>query len=84
VEIAALEIATMSKTTTKTPPPSRRILTRAEAAEYLAVSQATLSRWAAERRGPAFIKLADGDGGAVRYAVDALDDFIATRTKSPK
>lgn len=74
----------MPKTMTKTPPPGRRVLTRAEAAEYLAVSQATLSRWAAERRGPAFIKLADGDGGAVRYAVDALEEFITSRTKSPK
>ena len=62
----------------------RRILTRAQAAEYLAVSQATLSRWAAERRGPAFIKLADGDGGAVRYSIDALEEFIEARTKQPK
>jgi len=71
-------------TTTKTAALPRRLLTRGEAAEYLGVSQGTLSRWAAERRGPAFIKLADGDGGAVRYAVDALEEFLAARTRSPK
>jgi excisionase family DNA binding protein len=60
------------------------MLTRAEAAEYLSVSPGTLSRWAAERRGPPFVKLVDGEAGSVRYPVDLLDDFLASRIKAPK
>lgn len=62
----------------------RRLLTRAEAAELLAVSTATLSRWAAERQGPAFVKLGSSDKASVRYPADELDAFITARTKHPK
>lgn len=62
----------------------RRLLTRAEAAELLAVSTNTLSRWAAERQGPAFVKLGPSDKASVRYPADELDAFIAARTKHPK
>jgi predicted DNA-binding transcriptional regulator AlpA len=65
-------------------PTARRMLTRREAAEYLGVSPATMSRWAAERGGPSFVKLSDSDNGTVRYPSDALDDFLAARTKHPK
>jgi len=63
---------------------SRRLLTRSEAAELLAVSPGTLSRWAAERMGPPFVKLSPSDKGSVRYPADELDEFIAARTKHPK
>jgi len=69
---------------TITAPIERRLLTRAEAARFLAVSQATMSRWAADRTGPAFIKLHDGDAGSVRYPSDLLDAFIESRIKQPK
>ena len=62
----------------------RRLLTRLQTAEYLGVSQATLSRWAADRTGPPFIKLHDGDAGAVRYPSDLLDEYIESRIKQPK
>jgi predicted DNA-binding transcriptional regulator AlpA len=62
----------------------RRMLTRREAAEELGVSQATLSRWAAERVGPAFVKYDDSRTGAVRYPREELDAYIASRLKSPK
>ena len=86
----------MGKAKEATPPrqarstgPGRRFITRAEAAVYLGVSQATLSRWAADRTGPPFVKLHDSKGdtvnnGSVRYALDALDDYLAARTKHPK
>jgi predicted DNA-binding transcriptional regulator AlpA len=64
-------------------PASRRMLTRQEAAEYLSISCASLSRWAADRSGPPFVKLGDGSTAAVRYPSDLLDDYIASRTKSP-
>ena len=64
----------------------RRLLTRLQTAEYLGVSQATLSRWAADRSGPPFIKLHDGKdgGGTVRYPSDLLDEYIESRIKQPK
>ena len=62
----------------------RRLLTRLQTAEYLGVSQATLSRWAADRTGPPFIKLHDGEAGAVRYPSDLLDEYIEARIKQPK
>lgn len=81
----------MGKAKEATPPrqsrsttPGRRFITRAEAAAYLGVSQATLSRWAADRTGPPFVKLCDSDNGSVRYGLDAIEDFMAARTKHPK
>ena len=62
----------------------RRLLTRLQTAEYLGVSQATLSRWASDRSGPPFIKLHDGEAGAVRYPSDLLDEYIESRIKQPK
>lgn len=62
----------------------RRLLTRSEAAEILAVSLGTLSRWAAERIGPPFVKLGAGDKASVRYPADELEDFIASRIRHPK
>ena len=62
----------------------RELWTRAQAAEYLGVSQATLSRWAAERSGPAFIKLHEGEAGSVRYPSDLLAAFLESRIKQPK
>ena len=62
----------------------RRLLTRLQTAEYLGVSQATLSRWASDRTGPPFIKLHDGEAGAVRYPSDLLDEYIESRIKQPK
>lgn len=62
----------------------RRLMTRRDAAEYLGVSQATLSRWAAERTGPPFVKLHDGEAGAVRYPSDLLAAFLESRIKQPK
>jgi predicted DNA-binding transcriptional regulator AlpA len=63
---------------------NRRLLTRREAATFLGVSPATMSRWAAERTGPPLVKLSDSENGTVRYPSDALDDFLAARTQHPK
>jgi len=63
---------------------ARRMFTRPEAAEYLRVSCSTLSRWAADRTGPPWVKLGDGDTAAIRYPSDLLDEFIASRTTLPK
>jgi excisionase family DNA binding protein len=74
-----------SKTTAAPiPDTNRRLLTRSQAAEYLGVSNSTLSRWAADRVGPAFLKLHDGEAGSVRYPSDKLADFLESRIKSPK
>lgn len=62
----------------------RQLMTRAEAAAYLGVSPGTLSRWAAERTGPPFIKLHDGEAGSVRYPSDLLASYCESRIKQPK
>jgi excisionase family DNA binding protein len=62
----------------------RQLMTRGQAAEYLGVSPGTLSRWAANRTGPPFIKLHEGEAGSVRYPSDLLDAFVESRIKQPK
>ena len=75
-------IAVVETTATRN---GRRLLTRLQTAEYLGVSQATLSRWAHERNGPPFIKLPGArGGGSVRYPSDLLDEFIEASIKQPK
>jgi len=49
-----------------------KMMNRHEAAAYLGVSEATLRKWACERRGPMFCRL----GRAVRYEKTELDRFI--------
>jgi CRP-like cAMP-binding protein len=74
-----------TKATDQSPPPrTPRLKTRQQAAEYLGVSPGTLSRWAAERIGPAFVKLGDEKTAAVRYPEDLLEAFVASRLKQPK
>ena len=78
-----------SKSTTATVvaaawPSERRLLTRAAAAAYRGVSQPTLSRWAADRTGPPFVKLHRGECGSVRYPFDLLAQFLESRLKMPK
>lgn len=74
----------MSKSKTPAAVSSRRLLTRSEAAAMLAVSPGTLSRWAAGRSGPPFVKLGSSDKASVRYPADELEAFIASRTRHPK
>jgi hypothetical protein len=44
-----------------------RWLTSDEVASLLRVRPATVAQWRWRRRGPAFVKLADGPAGKVRY-----------------
>jgi predicted DNA-binding transcriptional regulator AlpA len=62
----------------------RRLMTRRQAAEVLGVSPATLSRWAAKRTGPPFVKLHHGEAGTVRYPSDLLAAFLESRITQPK
>ncbi len=70
--------------TKTTPTGGRKMLTREQAAEYLAVSEATLARWACERQGPPFVKIGRGTNAAVRYPSDLLDEYLETRITKPK
>jgi hypothetical protein len=64
--------------------PIKRFVTRAYASEYLGVSCQTLSRWAAERTGPPWVKFGDGTTAAVRYPLDGLEAFAESHMKFPK
>ena len=64
--------------------PPRSLLTRAQVAEFLSVSEATLARWACERQGPPFVKIGRGSNAGVRYPSDLFDEFIEARIKKAK
>lgn len=55
------------------------LLTEREAAEFLAVSPATLNAWRTRRQGPRYIKL----GRAVRYQQADLAAWLESRTIDP-
>ena len=57
--------------------PSKKLLTRNEAAECLGVTPGTLAVWASTRRYPLpFVKV----GRSVKYNPDDIAEFIRTRT----
>ena len=57
---------------------SEGLLNEHEAAKYLAVKVATPRRWRWAGKGPRFIKI----GGAVRYDIADLDEFIQNGRRS--
>ena len=59
------------------PPETKALLTRREAATYLAVQPTTLRDWYAAGRGPAAIKLGPLRTSRVRYAREQLDAWRA-------
>jgi hypothetical protein len=53
-----------------------RWLTSDEVAELLRVRPATVAQWRWRKRGPAFVKLADGPAGKVRYERREVERWI--------
>ena len=49
------------------------LLDSREVANYLKVSESTLSRWRTERKGPPFVRL----GGIARYRLDSVDHWLS-------
>ncbi|GAA1377925.1 helix-turn-helix domain-containing protein [Luteococcus sanguinis] len=49
------------------------LLDSREVAAYLKVSESTLSRWRADRKGPPFLRV----GGITRYRLDAVEAWLA-------
>ncbi len=47
-----------------------------EVAAYLKVSESTLSRWRAEKKGPPFLRL----GSIARYRLDRIDAWLESLT----
>lgn len=56
------------------------LATRAQVAEYTQTSIPTLARWAAEHKGPPFVRL----GGAIRYERDGVLKWIAAQRSEAK
>jgi excisionase family DNA binding protein len=48
------------------------LVTSRDTARYLNISESTLSRWRAEKKGPTYLQL----GGVIRYRRDALDAWL--------
>lgn len=57
--------------------PLGRLMSTAEAADYLGLQEQTLRAWRAERRGPNFVKLGDGRFAPVRYRLQDLDSWAS-------
>jgi predicted site-specific integrase-resolvase len=55
---------------------SKRWLTSEEVAELLRVQPATVAQWRWRRRGPAFVKLAGGPAGKVRYERREVERYM--------
>ena len=55
------------------------VLTTAEAAEYLRISERTLIRWRVQRRGPPWTYA----GRQVRYRRTDLDGYLEQRSRKP-
>ncbi len=63
----------MSDTTAETPLVSPLLDSR-EVSAYLKVSEATLSRWRADKKGPPFLRM----GGITRYRLDDVQTWLAS------
>lgn len=63
-------------------------MTSDEVAELLCVRPATMAQWRWRGRGPAFVKLADGPAGKVRYdrreVEKWMEDPVAYRARRRK
>jgi|GEM_PF-5907420 len=55
-----------------------RLLSTAEAATFLCLRPCTLEKWRTTGGGPTYVQL----GGAVRYRLTALEDFVTVNAKS--
>jgi hypothetical protein len=77
--------ATVSASSTPTPPPSRYV-TPAKLAVDLSrifntsITVATLAKWRWSRRGPAFIKI----GRDIRYAVKDVEQWVSTQRRGER
>jgi excisionase family DNA binding protein len=58
-----------------------RLLTTAQAAAYIGVTQKTLQNWRTQGKSPAYIRLGDGGPqGRCLYRLSDLDAWLAART----
>lgn len=56
--------------------PHSPLLNRVDSAAYIGLAVGTLDRWRTEGRGPSYVKI----GGAVRYRLAVLDDYLDAHT----
>lgn len=56
-----------------------RLLSISETSQFLGISEKTLYRWAALRKGPAWIKI----GRSIRYRPEAISAFLAANENKP-
>lgn len=61
--------------------PEAEVLTRAQAAERLSVSVATLSRWAMQGRGPAY-SLTGVTKGRALYSAASIAEWLESRRRT--
>lgn len=54
------------------PLPVSPLLDSREVAAFLKISESTLSRWRADKKGPPFLRM----GGITRYRLDAVETWL--------
>jgi hypothetical protein len=59
------------------------MMTPADVAEYVQVSEVRLAAWRGKKVGPPWVKVGDGPNGAVRYPREDLRRYIEARTVRP-
>lgn len=59
------------------------LMTPTEVADYTGLSVERLSAWRKAGRGPTYIKVGEGQNGAVRYPREALREYLTARTVPP-
>ena len=59
-------------------------LTSKQAARLLVVSEGTLRVWRHRGQGPPYVRLGDGQRGAIRYPRHELERFLASRLIRPR
>jgi phage terminase Nu1 subunit (DNA packaging protein) len=57
------------------------LLTQAETAHVLSVSERTLEAWRAQDKGPPWLRIGEGKGKGVRYDHEKLKAWVAEQTK---
>jgi predicted DNA-binding transcriptional regulator AlpA len=60
--------------------PSRVLLRERDAADYLNVTEYALQKWRYRGIGPRFVRLGRRTGGAIRYKISDLNEWIANHT----
>ena len=59
------------------------LLSQKQAAEFLGISEKTLTNWRYQSRGPAYVKLGTGKTARISYLKEDIDNFLLVNRVVP-